>query len=102
MNITIDTNLDEQVEKVKELMHYLKEIEKTTDLLRFITIEEFSNITGWSIPTVQKLYNRPDFPSTDYGKEKKAEIPKLPLPSLSPTVTSRRIIWANSPPISQN
>lgn len=74
MSITIDTNLDEQVEKVKELMHYLKEIEKTTDLLRFISIEEFSNMTGWSIPTVQRLYNRPDFPSTNYGKEKKAEI----------------------------
>ncbi|MEE0699200.1 MAG: hypothetical protein U0M66_01185 [Bacilli bacterium] len=26
------------------------------------------------MPTVQSLYNRPDFPSTDYGKEKKAEV----------------------------
>lgn len=74
MIINIDTNLDEQLDKVKELMIYLKEIEKTTDVLRFITIQEFSNITGWSIPTVQNLYNRPDFPSTNYGKEKKAEI----------------------------
>ena len=74
MNITIDTNLDEQVEKVKELMHYLKEIEATTDLLKFISIKEFSKITGWGERTVQELYNRPDFPSTDYGKEKKAEI----------------------------
>ena len=74
MNILIDTNLDEQLDKVKEIMHYLKEIENTTNLLRFITIKEFSKITGWSIPTVQKLYNRPDFPSTDYGREKKAEI----------------------------
>ena len=74
MNIIIDTNLDEQLDKVKEIMHYLKEIENTTDLLRFITIKEFSEITGWSIPTVQNLYNLPDFPSTDYGREKKAEI----------------------------
>lgn len=27
MNITIDTNLDEQLDKVKEIIHYLKEIE---------------------------------------------------------------------------
>lgn len=74
MNINIDTNLDEQLDKVKEIIHYLKEIESTTDLLRFITIKEFSKITGWSIPTVQALYNCKDFPSTDYGKEKKAEI----------------------------
>ena len=74
MSITIDTDLDEQVEKVKELLIYLKEIEKTTELLRFISIKEFSKITGWSVATVQNLYNRPDFPSTDYGKEKKAEL----------------------------
>lgn len=74
MSITIDTNLDEQVEKIKELMHYLKEIEKTTELLRFISIKDFCKMSGWSERTVQDLYNRPDFPSTDYGKEKKAEI----------------------------
>lgn len=74
MIINIDTNLDEQLDKVKELLHCLKEIEKTSDILRFITIKDFSKITGWSIATVQILYNRPDFPSTDFGKEKKAEI----------------------------
>ena len=30
--------------------------------------------TGWSEPTVKNLFNRPDFPSCDFGKEKKAEI----------------------------
>ena len=74
MVINIDTKLDEQLDKVKEILHYLHEIESTTELLRFITIKEFAKITGWSIPTVQNLYNRKDFPSTDYGKEKKAEI----------------------------
>ena len=74
MIINIDTNLDEQLDKIKELLLYLKKIEKTTDLLKFISIKEFAEITGWSLPTVQNLYNRPDFPSTDYGKEKKAEI----------------------------
>jgi hypothetical protein len=73
MNLIIDTNLDEQLDKVREIIHYLREIEAISDLLRFITIKEFAEITGWSVPTVQNLYNRPDFPSTDYSK-KKAEI----------------------------
>lgn len=74
MMINIDTNLDEQLDKTKELLMCLKEIERTTDLLKFISIKEFSKIAGWSEKTVQNLYNRPDFPSTNYGKEKKAEI----------------------------
>ena len=74
MIINIDTNLDEQLDKIKELLLCLKEIEKTTELLRFISIKDFSKITGWSEKTVQNLYNLPDFPSTDYGREKKAEI----------------------------
>ena len=74
MIINIDTNLDEQLDKIKKLLSYLKEIEKTTDILRFISIQEFSKITGWSVPTVQNLYNRSDFPSTNFGREKKAEI----------------------------
>ena len=74
MDIIINTCLDKQLDKVKEILHYLREVEATSDLLRFISIKEFAEITGWSVPTVQNLYNRPDFPSTDYGKEKKAEI----------------------------
>jgi len=77
INITIDTNLNDQLDKVKELLLTLKEIEKTTELLKFISIAEFSKITGWSIKTVQELYNRKDFPSTDFGKEKKAEVHAL-------------------------
>lgn len=74
MVINIDTDLDEQLDKANELLLCLKEIERTTDLLRFISIKELAKITGWSEKTVQTLYNRSDFPSTDYGKEKKAEI----------------------------
>ena len=57
MNININTDLDKQLDKVKEIMHYLCEIERTTDLLKFISIKEFSKMTGWSVPTVQNLYN---------------------------------------------
>lgn len=50
------------------------ENEKNELALKFLSVEDFCKVSGWSEKTVQKLYNRPDFPSTDYGKEKKAEI----------------------------
>lgn len=70
----MDTNLDEELNKVKELVACLNEVKEKTNLIQFISIKEFSKITGWSEKTVQELYNRKDFPSTDYGKEKKAEV----------------------------
>lgn len=42
--------------------------------LNFITIKDFSLLTGWSIRTCQNVFNLPDFPSSDYGKEKIAEV----------------------------
>ena len=74
MKIIIDAKLDEQLDKIREILYNLKELEKTTELIRFINIKEFSKLTGWSLQTVRELYNRPDFPSTNYGKEKKAEL----------------------------
>lgn len=53
------------------MQHQLSENAK---MLRFITIREMAELTGWSITTVKKLYNRPDFPCCDFGKEKMAEI----------------------------
>ena len=70
----LDTNIDEELAKIKELVANLNEIKEKANLIQFISIKEFSNITGWSEKTVQKLYNRTDFPSTDFGKEKKAEV----------------------------
>ena len=45
--------------------------------IKFFTIKEFAEISGWSIPTVQKLFNSEDFPSCDYGKEKIVEASAL-------------------------
>lgn len=74
MKVTLDTDLDEQLDKIKELIKSLKEVEERANLIQFISIKDFVELTGWSEKTVQELYNRPDFPSTDYGKEKKAEV----------------------------
>lgn len=74
MKVALDTDLDEQLDKIKELIKSLKEVEERANLIQFISIKDFVELTGWSEKTVQELYNRPDFPSTDYGKEKKAEV----------------------------
>ena len=74
MEVNIDTNLDEKLEKAKALLKYLKEIDNQVVKLQFVTIQDVVDATGWSKPTVQDLFNRKDFPSSDFGKEKQAEI----------------------------
>ena len=39
----------------------------------FYSIEDVAEMTGWSVRTVQKLFNCPVFPSTDLGKRKLVE-----------------------------
>lgn len=74
VNVALDTNIDEELDKIKELVKCLNEVKEKANLIQFISIKEFSKITGWSEKTVQDLYNRADFPSSDFGKEKKAEV----------------------------
>ena len=42
--------------------------------LQFISIEDLAKAMNTSIQTAQNYFNMPDFPSTDFPKEKKAEI----------------------------
>ena len=41
--------------------------------VRFYTIENVQEMTGWSKKTVQKLFNDPRFPASDYGRIKVVE-----------------------------
>lgn len=41
--------------------------------VKFYTIESLVEMLGWSKETVHKLFNAPDFPSADYGKQKVVE-----------------------------
>ena len=41
--------------------------------VRFYTISDLSKMLGWSEKTVQKLFNDPKFPSTDFGRNKVIE-----------------------------
>lgn len=73
MKIELD-DMDRKIEELKEIVNYLKQIDKETINLCFVGVDEMMECTGWSKKTVQNLFNRPDFPCTDFGKEKKAEI----------------------------
>ncbi len=41
--------------------------------VKFYTIADLIKMTGWSEMTVQKLFNDPKFPSSDFGKLKVIE-----------------------------
>lgn len=70
----LSINFDSELERIENLINALNKLDDKIVNLNFIGINEFSRLSGWSIKTVQDLYNRPDFPSTDLGKEKKAEV----------------------------
>ena len=38
--------------------------------VKFYTISDLKNMLGWSENTVQKLFNDPKFPSSDFGRLK--------------------------------
>ncbi len=76
MEVNLKTDLEPQLENLKEIIRNVQELEKTTKGLCFLTVDEIveKKILPWSRKTVQELFNRPDFPSCDYGKEKVVEI----------------------------
>ena len=41
--------------------------------VKFYTISDLKNMLGWSENTVQKLFNDPKFPSSDFGRMKVVE-----------------------------
>ena len=41
--------------------------------VKFYTISDVKNMLGWSENTVQKLFNDPKFPSSDFGRIKVVE-----------------------------
>lgn len=41
--------------------------------VKFYTISDLNNMLGWSENTVQKLFNDPKFPSSDFGRIKVVE-----------------------------
>ena len=67
-------DLDEAVKKITEFLELAEQANQTIDKIHFITATELAAMTGWSLKTTRELFNKIDFPSCDYGKEKIAEI----------------------------
>lgn len=76
MEIALRTDLKEQLDNLKEIIGSVQKLETTTKGIHFLTVDEIvsKKILPWSKKTVQDLFNRPDFPSCDYGKEKVVEV----------------------------
>lgn len=77
MILRATSDLDEQLAEIKNLVAELKELESAVDRICFLTINDVMDATHWSRPTVQNLFNRPDFPACDLGKEKVVELTAL-------------------------
>lgn len=70
----INTNSAEEIKSAQELLELFSLIEDKAEhikgMFKFLTIKDVRNLTGYSEPTVQKLFNRPDFPAWEIGQSK--------------------------------
>lgn len=70
----VSISIDDELERINNLITTLDKLNSKVTSLQFVSIKQFCEASGWSEKTVQDLYNRPDFPSTNFGKEKIAEL----------------------------
>lgn len=77
MLVNIDTNYDEQMKQLEELLAKYEQLEEKTKKIHFVTIKEFAEMRGCSLAVAQRIFNLPDFPSEDFGKEKVVSIEAL-------------------------
>ena len=77
MTLNLDTNIEQHIQKCVELLAKYEQLEEHTKKLHFVTIKEFAEMRGCSIKIAQDIFNLPDFPSEDFGKEKVVSIEAL-------------------------
>lgn len=77
MTFNINTNIEEESKKIGELLVKYEQLEQQTKKMHFVTIKEFAEMRGCSIKIAQDIFNLPDFPSEDFGKEKVVSIEAL-------------------------
>lgn len=75
--MTINVDIDEHIKKCDELLTKYEQLEQHAKQIHFVTIKEFAEIRGCSIKVAQDIFNLPDFPSEDFGKEKVVSIEAL-------------------------
>ena len=59
---------------IEEICEYKKQIDALNQketIIEFLTVDEVCRILDISKKTANKLFNDPEFPSNNYGKEKK-------------------------------
>lgn len=77
MTLEINTNTEAELQKLNEYLVKCEEVEEKTKKIHFVTIKEFAEMRGCSIKIAQDIFNLPDFPSEDFGKEKVVSIEAL-------------------------
>lgn len=77
MTLEINTNTEAELQKLNEYLIKCEEAEEKTKKIHFVTIKEFAKMRGCSIKIAQEMFNLPDFPSEDFGKEKVVSIEAL-------------------------
>lgn len=70
----VTTNAASELKEAQELLKIFNIVEEKANKIRneigFYTIKDVCELTGFSEPTVQAIFNRPDFPVCDYGRKK--------------------------------
>lgn len=77
MTLEINTTTEADLQKLNEYIIKCEEVEEKTKKIYFVTIKEFAEMRGCSLSVAQRIFNLPDFPSEDFGKEKVVSIEAL-------------------------
>lgn len=77
MLVNVNTTVKEDLKKLNEYLAKCEEVEAKTKQLHFVTIKEFAEMRGCSLAVAQRIFNLPDFPSEDFGKEKVVSLEAL-------------------------
>lgn len=74
MKVQIESNATSELEKAEKMLDAFKQCQEIAEQLknqmRFLTTADVQKLTGLSMPTVLAIFNRPDFPVCDYGRNK--------------------------------
>lgn len=79
--MTFEVNTSNEIDtintKLKDMITSVTELSTVIDTVKFLTIKDVADLTGWNVMTVRNLFNIEDFPCCDYGREKVVEIHAL-------------------------
>lgn len=78
MNANIEFNgLDEMLDRIERATSVIKNAENVCNTVLMLNVDKVAEITGWNRQTVDRMFNRPDFPAQCFGKSRLVEISAL-------------------------